>query len=476
MKTVIWWIRRDLRLTDNQALAAALESGLPVLPVFIIDPALLASQYASQKRNAFLWAGLQELDQDLRLRGSYLILREGEPRQELSRLVNEEFSQAIFSEPDYSPYAQQRDQQIARRLPVQWIGSPAFHPPGTVLKGNGEPYTVFTPFSKAWKSLPGLSTVTRFSNPGKISTPAGIDSLPIPQHPANINGMLFRPGESEAHKRLTDFVTSQKGNKQPPSSAPVYTYAEGRNRMDWEGTSMLSPYLRFGMLSARQAVRAAYQAMQRAPDPLTHKSAETWLNELIWRDFYIHILYHFPNVRKENFRLPGVRWMNDQVQFNAWCEGRTGYPVVDAAMRQLLQIGWMHNRSRMIVASFLTKDLLIDWRWGERWFMQHLVDGDPAANNGGWQWTAGTGTDAAPYFRIFNPTTQGKRHDPNGDYIRTWVPELAKVPTEYIHEPWLMPEDVQRQAGCQVGSDYPDPIVDHSQARQRTLEAYTQGK
>ena len=204
------------------------------------------------------------------------------------------------------------------------------------------------------------------------------------------------------------------------------------------------------------------------------QSAETWLNELIWREFYMAILYHFPNVLREAFRpeLRAIPWSNDPAQFAAWCEGRTGYPVVDAAMRQLVETGWMHNRARMIVASFLVKDLLIDWRWGERFFMEHLIDGDPAANNGGWQWTAGVGTDAAPYFRVFNPTLQAAKFDPDGAYVRRWVPELARVPDKHIHAPWLMPLDVQRTAGCVIGQGYPAPIVDHGTARDRVLAAY----
>jgi deoxyribodipyrimidine photo-lyase len=254
----------------------------------------------------------------------------------------------------------------------------------------------------------------------------------------------------------------------------MYEYASGRDRQDMEGTSKLSPYLRFGMLSPKQAVTMALRAMQTAPDAVSQKGAEIWLNELIWREFYLHILYHFPLVRRKNFRMQHVGWVNNEADFAAWCAGRTGYPVVDAAMRQLVESGWMHNRSRMIVASFLTKDLLIDWRWGERFFMQHLIDGDPAANNGGWQWTAGTGTDAVPYFRIFNPITQSLKHDPDGAYIRRWVPELSGVPTEYIHEPWKMPADVQRGSGCVIGVDYPPPIVDHAAVKERTLRAYQQ--
>jgi deoxyribodipyrimidine photo-lyase len=244
--------------------------------------------------------------------------------------------------------------------------------------------------------------------------------------------------------------------------------------MDVDGTSKLSPYLRFGMLSARQAIVAARQAISQAKSEETRKGAETWLNELIWREFYMGILYNFPHVRRQSFRenLRGIRWENDPAMFDAWREGQTGYPIVDAGMRQLRAIGWMHNRARMIVAAFLTKDLLIDWRWGERHFMQHLIDGDPAANNGGWQWSAGTGTDATPYFRIFNPVTQGERHDPHGNYVHRWIPELANVPARYIHKPWQQPLSMQQQSNCVIGKDYPAPIVDHQWARQRALATY----
>jgi deoxyribodipyrimidine photo-lyase len=232
------------------------------------------------------------------------------------------------------------------------------------------------------------------------------------------------------------------------------------------------------MISVRQATISAQSAIEIAPNAQARKSAETWLNELIWREFYINILHHFPRVRGHSFRseYDRIGWDNEQTAFTAWCEGRTGYPVVDAAMRQLAQTGWMHNRARMIVASFLVKDLLIDWRWGERWFMQHLVDGDPAANNGGWQWVAGTGTDAAPYFRVFNPVLQGQKFDPQGAFVRRWLPELNQVPDKFVHHPWTMPMEEQQKAGCLIGPDYPAPIVDHGQARQRALAAFAQAR
>jgi deoxyribodipyrimidine photo-lyase len=297
-----------------------------------------------------------------------------------------------------------------------------------------------------------------------------VASLPIPDSPVIPASLPFPPGEAEAQRRLAAFVDLR--------DPPVYRYAEARNLLDRHGTSQLSPYLRFGMLSARQAVVHALSAVATADSTAKVKGAETWLNELIWREFYIHIHHHFPHVHGSSFRpeYDRIEWENDDSAFTTWCEGRTGYPVVDAAMRQLVETGWLHNRARMIAASFLVKDLLIDWCWGERFFMQHLVDGDPAANNGGWQWTAGTGTDAAPYFRIFNPVLQGKKHDPDGVFVRRWLPELANVPGRYLHGPWEMPADVQREAGCMIGQDYPAPIIDHAWARERTLAAYARAR
>jgi len=342
-----------------------------------------------------------------------------------------------------------------------------------VRKADGSPYTVFTPFSRAWKALPPPEAASLLAAPDTMPALPEFRSLPIPTEPALPTSVPFPPSEAEARRRLIAF-TSGDDAAAPETTAGIHQYAQGRDRMGLDGTSRLSPYLRFGMLSARQAVVSALGAREVASEGRARTGAETWLNELIWREFYMAILAHFPHVLEHSFRanLRKIAWENDENAFAAWCQGRTGYPVVDAAMRQLVETGWMHNRARMIVASFLVKDLLIDWRWGERFFMEHLVDGDPAANNGGWQWSAGTGTDAAPYFRIFNPTLQAKRHDPQGSYARRWVPELARVQDRYIHEPWKMPPDVQREAACIVGEDYPAPVVEHGWARERALAAY----
>lgn len=460
MPVAIWWIRRDLRLNDNAALAAALKSGAAVLPVFILDPRLLVQP--AEKRQQFLFDGLRQLDADLRARGSYLLVRRGIPEEALPRLVRESNAAALFAEEDYSPFAARRDRAVQAAVPLHLVSGLTVHHPTAVLKADGSPYTVFTPFSKAWKSLPLL--LPPGDAPYRLPTPPDLTGDPLPAA-ESLPG--FPAGETEATHRLQTFL-----------QRAVFAYNDQRNRLDQEGTSRLSPYLRFGMLSASRAAALTRQVIDETHDPLARKGAETYLNELIWREFYNAILYHFPHVLHTAFNpsLRHIAWRNSPQDLDAWQQGQTGIPVVDACMRQLLQTGWMHNRGRMIVASYLVKDLLIDWREGERWFMRHLVDGDPAANNGGWQWTAGTGTDAAPYFRIFNPVLQSKKFDPHGAFIRRYLPELARVPDTYIHEPWLMPLDIQRATGFTPGKDYPLPLVEHHQVKGRTLQAYQQSK
>jgi len=476
MNTAIWWIRRDLRLTDNEALTAALKNAEQVVPVFILDPTLLNSPNTGEKRLAFLFAGLHQLNLDLQKRGSYLVVREGNPHTQLAALMLETNAEAIFAEEDFTPFALRRDKAIAKELPLTLLPGLTIHHPDTISKKDGTPYTVYTPFSKQWQQRPFPQPSDVIPAPEAINTPANLLTLQLSHALPKISP--FIPGESEAQRRLSDFVDGQLSQPVDDDDAPIYHYAEGRNMVDTQGTSQLSPYFRFGMISAKQAVVAARSAFRAAPDENGRQGAQVWLNELIWREFYIHILYHFPHVLTNNFRpqYDAIRWRNDKKQFEAWQNGQTGFPIIDAAMRQLQTIGWMHNRARMIVASFLVKDLLVDWRLGERHFMQHLVDGDPAANNGGWQWTAGTGTDASPYFRIFNPTTQSKKFDPNGEYIRHWLPELDKVPDAYIHEPAAMPPQAAQRIGFQLGRDYPAPIINRKLTRPLTLAAYKQAK
>jgi deoxyribodipyrimidine photo-lyase len=448
--TSVWWIRRDLRLTDNPALHAALETG-SVIPAFILDPAF---KNASARRKNFLYASLHALGHDLQKRGSRLVIRIGQPADALQKLCNEAKTRAIFAEEDFTPHARKRDAFIAKTLPLQLVHGQTVHHPTGVLKANGRPYTIYTPYSKMWKAQ--LTDIQIIPAPETITTPQGIPSESLPPFSPT---PFFPAGEQEALVRLEEFLYKK-----------IYTYADDRNRMDLDGTSALSPYLRFGILGLHQAVHAAQQAMNAAGGAESRRNAEIWLNELIWREFYIQILYHFPHVAQDPFNpsLANIPWRNDESDFAAWKQGRTGMPIVDAAMRQLKETGWMHNRARMIAASFLVKDLLIDWRWGEAWFMENLLDGDPAANNGGWQWTAGTGTDAAPYFRIFNPVLQSEKFDPNGDYIRKWVPELGNLNKKEIHAPWKFEITI---------SGYPEkPIVDREIVKERALKAYNESK
>jgi deoxyribodipyrimidine photo-lyase len=469
-QVAIWWVRRDLRLEDNQALTAALAHAPTVLPVFILDPAILGHRYHRQaeRRKAFLFGGLRAVDGALRERGSRLIVRQGEPEAVLAELARATGAGAVFAEQDPAPYPRRRDLRVAERLMLRLLPGVGVHPPDRVRKTDGAPYTVFTPFSRAWRAQGVPSRRELLAAPTRLSAPPPrLRSEPIPE---GEEPGFFPPGEAEAQRRLRVFTAGEE--------APISAYADGRDRMDLDGTSGLSPYLRFGMLSARAAGVAAVEAATAAPDPGAHQGAETWLGELAWRDFYQAVLYHFPHVLETAFNpaLRAIPWREAPEEFAAWQAGRTGYPVVDACMRQLAATGWMHNRGRMIVASFLTKELLLDWRLGEQHFMDLLVDGDPASNNGGWQWTAGVGTDAAPYFRIFSPVLQSRKCDPQGVFIRRFVPELARVPGKFIHEPWRMSAADQRAAGCAIGTDYPAPLVDRALSRPRTLEAYRRSK
>lgn len=472
MRTAIWWIRRDLRLVDNQALDAALADAEQVIPLFVLDPTLLTSTRAGAQRTAFLFGGLRALDADLRSRGSRLVVRRGDPAAVLAALCGESGAGAVYAERDYSVYAARRDAAVAAALPVPLMLTEgvAIRPPDAIRKQDGTPYTVFTPYSKRWRQFAPPSPGAIMPAPAALTLDHPIAGEAIPDRPALDPAIPFQPGEMEAQRRLNTFVDGD--------APPVYAYAKQRDLPALDGTSGLSPYLRFGMVSPRQVAATAFAAIESAPTSDARTGADTWLTELIWRDFYLSILHHYPHVARGSFHrdYDAIEWVNDTDAFTAWRAGQTGYPFIDAAMRQLATIGWMHNRARMAVASFLVKDLLIDWRWGERWFMEMLLDGDPAANNGGWQWSAGTGTDAAPYFRIFNPVSQGQKFDPAGAYVRRWVPELRSVSDKYIHEPWQMPRSEQLRAGCLIGQNYPAPIVDHAVARERVLATYKRAK
>jgi deoxyribodipyrimidine photo-lyase len=461
---IIHWFRRDLRLHDNSALAAAArDSGGAVLPVFILDDAILAGRFSSPARTAFLLAGLHALDADLRTRGLRLIVRRGEPLREIMRLAGESGARGVYWNRDYTPYAIRRDSAIKSALGDAGYAAKSFKDVvifemDEILTQGGGPYSVYTPYARQWRQLllgggRAPQPTPALASPGEL--PASAASPDLTDLGMRCEHAIPAAGEARAGALLRQFRDG------------LGRYATQRDLPGTAGTSRLSPYLRLGMISPRQCVAAALEA---GPGP----GPDTWVGELAWRDFYVQVMYHSPHVLRGAFRpaYDALAWENDAGLFAAWQEGRTGYPIVDAAMRQLLQEGWMHNRARMIVASFLTKDLLVDWRWGERHFMRLLLDGDPAANNGGWQWAAGTGTDAQPYFRIFNPASQGERFDPDGTYVRRYAPELANVPSRHIHAPHLMAPAEQARADIQVGRDYPTPIVDHRERRARALAMY----
>ena len=466
VRIVIHWFRRDLRLQDNTALHAAIYSQRMVVPLFILDPVLLRSQYVGAPRVAFMLEGLRNLDESLRTLGSGLLVRHGRPEEILPRLAHDMGAEAIYWNADYSPYARQRDMQIERALdiPVHRFDDTLILPPGTVLKDDGEPYTVFTPFMRRWRSavVPQVIPRLRADSAFHPLRDLAADRVPSARDLGfDTSVALPAAAEAAAERRLSAFLEDA-----------IFSYADGRNSLltnpfegEDRGTSVLSPYLRFGMVSARMMYERAREVHSLAGNESGRRSVETWINELIWREFYTHILFHFPHVMSGSFRpkYDALQWLDWSEGLEAWQKGRTGFPIVDAAMRQLRTIGWMSNRARMIVASFLTKDLLISWRHGERFFMQNLIDGDPAANNGGWQWAAGTGTDAQPYFRIFNPASQSQKFDPDGEYIRAWVPGLRDVSAKAIHSP--------SQYGMRP-EGYPAPIVDHKEARERTLRAF----
>lgn len=412
-------------MDDNRALLLALQSAEQVVPVFVLDPKILARTDTSPRRVAFLYAGLHRLDADLRARGSYLVIRHGDPQEELPRLAAETGATAVFHSREYEPAGLERDRQLP--LETHVARDHLLVEPETIQSKQGTPYTVFTPYYRVWEQQAFLAPLAA---PVRIPTPAALPSLPLPASP-----LTPRSPESV----LAQFVGQGMAH-----------YETDREFLGEPGTSQLSAYLKFGMISIRR-LRAV------AINP-------AWLRQLAWRDFYYQILWHFPHVAQGCFKreYDSLAWLNDPALLAAWQEGRTGYPIVDAGMRQLRETGWMHNRARMIVASFLTKDLLCDWQLGEQWFMQHLVDGDLACNNGGWQWAAGTGTDAQPYFRIFNPVSQGEKFDPDGLYVRRWCPELKDVPTKLIHRPW----------DATPSTSYPAPIVEHSAQRAKALVLY----
>lgn len=455
------WFRRDLRDQDHAALSAALAEAGQVFCAFVFDTKILdLLSNRNDRRVHFIHASLLELDAALRARGGGLIVRHGWAEQEIPALAKALGVNAVFTNRDYEPAAKQRDSEVAAGLQAQGIGFHAFKDQAIfdgdeVLTQSGKPYTVFTPYKNTW--LKRLTPADHAPHPcnGRLATTAeaGIPDLSsIGFAASDLDELGIQPGMSGARALWEEFATGR-----------IKRYGALRDFPAIKGVSYLSVHLRFGTISIRELVRQAVQP-----------GAETWLSELIWRDFYFMILDRFPHVVGHAFKpeYDAIAWENWPEGFAAWCEGRTGYPLVDAAMRQLKHSGWMHNRLRMVVASFLSKDLGIDWRLGEQYFAEQLNDFDLSANNGGWQWAASSGCDAQPYFRIFNPITQSEKFDPEGRFIRRYVPELAKVADKYIHAPWQMGRIEQEALGVVIGRDYPGPIVDHGQARDKTLARY----
>lgn len=461
MPTTVVWFRRDLRVEDNPPLAEAAAAG-DVVCLWVVDPEILSRRHhRAPSRLRFLRAGLQELDALLRARGVPLLVRRGRPEDVVPAVAREAGAQAVHHAAEVSPLGRARDARVAAALRAAGVALRVFEsdlmvPPGDLPGSSGNGYLVFTPFWRAWAERP---VPAHLPAPESLAGPVlrgdGLDDLPAGDPP-------IPAGPVAAREALVRFIRSGRADR----------YGEDRNLLADDGTSRLSAYLRLGMCTDGQVARAL-----GAPGPLSPGRA-AFLRQVVWREFYHHHLLRHPEVARTALRpaLRGIRWDDDPALLAAWSRGETGVPLVDAAMRQMAATGWMHNRARLVVASYLVKDLLVDWRRGETVFMQGLVDGDPANNNGGWQWTAGTGTDAAPYYRIFNPATQGERFDQDGTYVRRWIPELASVPSRFVHQPWRMGDADQRAAGCRIGRDYPAPVVDHSLRRREALARYQEAQ
>ncbi|MEO5617442.1 MAG: deoxyribodipyrimidine photo-lyase [Candidatus Eisenbacteria bacterium] len=470
---VLFWFRKDLRLEDNTGLhEAARDAGGDVVPYYASDPALLGRADIAATRVRFVLDSLACLAGSVTRAGSRLALDHGEPAASVLGAALAANADAVYWNDEYEPALVARDKAVARALDHAGIRVRRFHdrllvPPGTVATGGGTPFVVYTPFRRACEALTigePLPAVTRLA---AHDLPARSIAT-LEQLGFSAAAQRWPGGTQEAHRRLRRFVG---GTGQEPGGG-LARYAIHRDFPAIPAGSRLAADLKFGTLSPRQIVRNLRDA--QAADPRLTEPVERYVSELRWRDFYAHVLWHFPHVEHGSFRreYDALRWEGDAGDFEAWRAGRTGYPIVDAAMRELLATGFMHNRARMIVASFLAKDLLLDWRLGERHFMRHLVDGDLASNNGGWQWAASTGTDAQPYFRFFNPSLQGEKFDPGGDYVHRWVPELAGVPARWLHRPWEAPPLALAEAGVTLGETYPAPIVDHFERRDRAIAMY----
>jgi len=473
--TTILWFRRDLRLADNAALDAALARGGPVICAYILDDADAGPWRPGGASHWWLAGALAALGQALAKCGNRLVLRRGRAEDEIAKLIEETGAETVLWNRRYEPWAIKRDERIksaikARGLTAQSFNASLLKEPWALATQKDQPYRVFTPFRRALYASgePDCPTRAPTKIPAPENSPASDDLADwglTPNRPDWASGLreAWRPGEAGAQRRLDDFV-----------DGALFDYRQGRDRPGINGTSRLSPHLHFGEIGPRQIWHAAsVRSMAETGSPMA-PGVDTFLSEIAWREFSYHLLFHFPALPEQPLRsgFADFPWRDDPKGLRAWQRGMTGYPIVDAGMRELWTTGWMHNRVRMIVASFLIKDLLLPWRAGEEWFWDTLVDADLANNAASWQWVAGCGADAAPYFRVFNPTLQGEKFDPMGRYVRTWIPEIAKLPDKLIHAPWKATPLELAEAGIRVGRDYPAPIVDHAGARLRALDAY----
>lgn len=467
------WLRHDLRLADNPALAAARARGAPVLPVFVWAPQEEGDWAPGGASRWWLHHSLAALDGELRARGSRLVIRRGASGEELARLVRETGAGAVLWNRRYEPAARARDEAVAAGLSARGVavgahGAALLHEPARLVNREGRPYQVFTPFWKAClaRGAPPPPLPAPRDLPPPARWPRSLDLRELGLEPAVDWAAGLRaawtPGERGASVRLRRLLAEA-----------LPGYPTDRDRPDREGVSRLSPHLRWGEIGPRQIWHATARAVHRAGQPAWARGAEAFLRQLGWREFAYHLLWHFPDTPARPLRAPFERfpWREDAAARCAWRRGLTGYPFVDAGLRQLWATGWLHNRARMVVGSFLVKDLLLPWPDGARWFWDTLVDADLANNTLGWQWAAGCGADAAPYFRVFNPVLQGRKFDPDGAYVRRWVPELARLPDRWLHQPWAAPGGVLAAAGVALGAGYPRPVVEHEAARARALAA-----
>jgi deoxyribodipyrimidine photo-lyase len=444
--TSVFWFRRDARLDDNPGLVAAVGEG-PVVPLFVIDPALF--DRVSEPRRDLLIAGLAALDAELAGRHhGRLRVEFGDPAEVVPRVAEESSAESVHVSEEFTPYGRRRDRLVGEKARLTTHPGVYVHPPGSVLTAAGESYRVFTPFHRSWSQLPIAPSALPS---GATFTDAEGSGLPSVSRP------IVDAGPGAAQRRLEGFLQR------------VDAYDDQHDRIDLDSTSHMSVDLKYGWIGPR---RVAAEVGMNGP------ARAAFVRQLAWRDFYGHLMDVQPEMvdRAMDRRYDDLRWRDDAGEIAAWKAGRTGYPLVDAAMRRLVTEGQMHNRARLIVGSFLVKDLLVDWRVGERFFRHHLIDADTAQNSGNWQWVAGTGTDAAPYFRVFNPVTQSRRFDPDGLFIRSWVPELSDVPDRWVHAPWEAGPLELASFGVRLGEDYPEPIVDHAMARARALDAYDRAR